>query len=306
MIRKYLAVCLIALLICGQMATALAAAPDMTVLDKTINVEKYLYGNEQGGALLERVVKLEKEIWGKEGKDALMTRVDKLYSYCNENFLDETSLQLKLNAVEWAMTHTVTTMPAKTRIENLEKTLTGNIQNTSVDDRMNKLLHLAYANGQVTASTVSLAKDHLIKIKLVTPLSSKTSRIGDIVVFEAAEDLYQDGVLVIAKGLLGHGKVTKVEEARNFGRDAELVVSFDEMTLIDGTIVSTMLGDKAKQENVSLAKAAGASVAGMAILGPIGVVGGAFVHGKDVQIPSGTQMYIQTKNEISAFGAQTH
>ena len=60
--------------------------------------------------------------------------------------------------------------------------------------------------------------------------------------------------------------------------------------------------EKAKLENKSLATAAGASVAGMIILGPIGVVGGAFVHGKDVNIPAGAETYIQIKEQVELYG----
>lgn len=47
----------------------------------------------------------------------------------------------------------------------------------------------------------------------------------------------------------------------------------------------TVLGDKAKEQNKSLALAAGASAAGMAIFGPIGIIDGAFGHDQGVVIP---------------------
>ncbi|HAK74612.1 MAG TPA: hypothetical protein DCP36_15610, partial [Sporomusaceae bacterium] len=59
---------------------------------------------------------------------------------------------------------------------------------------------------------------------------------------------------------------------------------------------------KAKEETKSLAKAAGATVAGLIVLGPVGVVGGAFIRGKDVTIPAGAELYIQTKTEASVYG----
>ena len=59
---------------------------------------------------------------------------------------------------------------------------------------------------------------------------------------------------------------------------------------------------KAKAENKSLVSAAGASVAGMLILGPVGIVGGAFVHGKEVNIPVGTEVYIQIKEQAALTG----
>jgi len=95
-----------------------------------------------------------------------------------------------------------------------------------------------------------------------------------------------------------------VKGAKNFGRNAELEVSFDTIETIDGTRINTLLGDKSKAENKSLVTAAGASLAGMVILGPVGIVGGAFVHGKEVNIPAGVEMYIQIKEDTNAYGIQ--
>lgn len=301
--RKVLSVAILSLFICSSMGLAFArSVSEMTVLDKVVAVEKYFYGTEMTGALIERVSKLEKDVLGKESKDALLTRVDTLYSYSHDNFVDAPSFFIKLNAVEWSLTHSVTVQPAKTRIENLERVLIGNIATGSFDDRLTKLLKLAYTNGKVTITNATVNKDSLLKIKLVTPLNSRTSRQGDVVVFQTVDDIYVDGNLVIPKGAQGVGKVNKVEEAKNFGRNAELEVSFDTVEAIDGTMLTTVLGEKAKEENKSLATAAGASIAGMAILGPIGIVGGAFVHGKQVDIPAGTEIYIQIKTEATAYG----
>jgi hypothetical protein len=303
--RKIMSLTILTLFICSNMGLAFAnVVADKTALDKVVAVEKFFYGTEMTGALVDRVGTLEKDISGKETRDPLLTKVDNLYSSTFDNFADQPSFLTKLNAVEWSLTHNVTTQPAKLRIENLEHVLTGNLSTGSFNDRLAKLMKLAYTDGKANISSTTVAKDGLIKIKLVTPLSTRTSRPGDIVTYQAADDIYMNGNLVIPKGALGTGTVNKVEGAKNFGRDAELQISFDNIEAIDGTIINTVLGDKAKAENKSLATAAGASIAGMAILGPIGIVGGAFVHGKEVNIPAGVEMYIQIKDDASAYAIQ--
>lgn len=277
---------------------------DMTLLDKIITVEKIFYGSEQSGSLVERTAKLEKDVYGIETKDALMTRLDRIYTYAKENSSLAPSFIMKLNAVEWALTHDITSQPAKARIENLEHVLLGTSSSGAFDERINKLMKLAYANGQITTLNTIVNKDTLVKIKIVTPLNTKTSRTGDIVMFQAAEDVHSGGQLVIAKGAQGFGKVTKVEQAKNFGRDAKLEITFNSIEGIDGSSIATILGDKAKEETKSLALAAGATVAGLVILGPIGVVGGAFVRGEDISIPAGSQIYIQTNTEAEICGLQ--
>lgn len=292
------------MLILFVLSAVAAAQPvqEMTMLDKIAAVEKVYYGGDQTGSLVERTAKLEKDIYGAETKDALMTKLDRIYSYTIENSSLAPSFRTKLNAVEWALTHDVTSQPAKARMENLERVMLGNAAAGSFDDRINKLMKLSYAGGNIEVADTSIAKDTLVKIKLVTPLSTKTNRPGDIVVFQAAEDVYSGGQLVIPKGACGQGKVTKVEPAKNFGRDAKIEISFDSIEAVDGTMIPTFLGEKAKEETKSLAKAAGATVAGLALLGPIGVVGGAFVHGQDINIPADTQMYIQTKSDTEVYG----
>ena len=52
----------------------------------------------------------------------------------------------------------------------------------------------------------------------------------------------------------------------------------------------------------SLAGAAGASVVGLILLGPIGLVGGVFVHGKNLTVPAGALLYIQTQNDVELVG----
>ena len=51
-----------------------------------------------------------------------------------------------------------------------------------------------------------------------------------------------------------------------------------------------------------MAGAVGASAAGAIILGPVGLVGGLFVHGNEVDIPAGTTMYAETKDNAEVVG----
>lgn len=277
---------------------------EMTVLEKTAAAEKIVYGSEQTGSLIERTGKIEKDIFGEETKAALTDKLDRIYTYLTDNSAAEPSFQAKLAAVEWTISHNVTAQPAKAKIENMEIVLLGNSATGNFDSRIAKLAHIAYPNGRINVSSTTLYKDTLVKIKTVTELDSRKNRVGDIVVFQAVEDVYSSGLLVIPRGMTGAGKITKVQQSRNFGRDAVLEVSFDNIGAFDGSIIQTELGDKAKEETKSLAKAAGASVAGMALLGPIGVVGGAFVRGSDITVPTGTEMYIQVKADTSLYGLQ--
>lgn len=299
-------ICILAMMmLLSNVASAQIVPPDMTVLDKISVVERALYGNEQTGSLLDRVSKMEHDLYGQESKDSLVARLDKLYSYMKEPDGNTPTFLMKLTGVEWTLTHSVTSLPAKNRLENAEKVLLGNVSTGAFDDRLNKLMRLAYTGEQIGISQATINKDTLIKVKMVTPLDTRQNRAGDAVEFQAVDDVYANGVLVIAKGAQGTGKVTKVEPAKNFGRDAVLTVSFDNIEAVDSSLIDTVLGDKAKEQTKSLATAAGASVAGIAILGPIGVVGGAFIHGKEASIPADTELFVQTKADTVVYGLKT-
>ena len=300
MFRKLVAVAV--LFMFSFSSLAFAAGQEMTILDKVSATEKFFYGTEQTGALVERVNKLDRDVYGEESHDSLAGKVDKLYTNVKSTSVDAPSFLLRLNAVEWALNHNVTNQPAKNRLEGVEHTLFGNVTEGPYETRLEKLLTVSYTDGILNVNQTTIPMDMLIKIKMVTPVGSKTSRTGDAFIYQAAQDVYVNGVLVIPQGAQGTGKILKVEQAKNFGRDGELQLNFDTIDAVDGTSIPVLLGDKAKEENKSLATAAGASLAGMAILGPIGIVGGAFVHGKDVNIPAGTEFYIQTKSDLEVTG----
>lgn len=302
--KKLLAVVTLFMLLVSMLAVPVLAqeSAELTVVDKLAVVEKTIYGASQTGALVERVATIERDVYGKETGEAILPRVDKLYEHTLRTTELSPSMVTKVNAVEWMFTHSVGDQPLKNRIENLERTLNGSPATGSLEERLTKLLKIAYTDGQFEVVSTILPKDTLIKIKTLAALGSKQSRVGDDVALAVAGDVIVDGVLVIPNGSKGNAKVTKIENAGNFGRDAKLEVAFNNVGAVDGKLVNTFLGEKAKEETKSMVTAAGASMAGMILLGPVGIIGGVFVNGSEANIPAGTQMYIQTKDEVEVYG----
>lgn len=286
-------------------AVSIKPENEQTVLEKTVAVETAIYGAAQTGSLVDRVNALQKAIYGAVSKDALVTKLDMIYDHTLVNDGATPCLVAKVNATEWALAHNVTNLPVKARLENMEKTLLGNPATGDLDSRVNKLVQLAFTNGQMPLVSADIPADTLVKIAIQTELDSRKNRVGDPVVYQAVDDVYVNGVLVIPKGAIGTGHVSKVEQAKNFGRDGKLEVAFDGIGVLGGGNAPVFLGDKAKQETASLAKTAGATVVGLALLGPIGIIGGAFVHGQDIHVAPGSQMYVQTQGDTAAYGLQT-
>lgn len=284
--------------------------PDASTLQSKLQVvEQSVYGQRQTGALLSRISRLENDFYGKTSgtNTAISDRINTLYSTMFDNSIRPSAIT-QMNGIEWFLSGHVSINSITDRITALETTLYGKAASGTLQKRMNDLALLAYGNSDAKTPLVStsIPADTLIKIKLVTPLNSETTKAGDIVKFQAAEDIIYNGKLIVAAGSPGEGVVTKVKGAQNFGRNGEIDVDFQQIQSFDGTTLKTFLGDKAKMEIKNLAYAAGASVAGIALLGPIGIVGGIFVQGKDVDLPAGTEVYIQTKEETTIYAIQTN
>ena len=111
-------------------------------------------------------------------------------------------------------------------------------------------------------------------------------------------------MLVLPRGAQGSGVITKVNGPKFFGRSGSLEISFDQVISIDEDTIPTVLGPEAKEQIKMQAAAVGASAIGALALGPIGLVGGFFVKGKDVDIPAGTELYIQSSEAVTTKGME--
>lgn len=301
MFRKFTATVLIVMLCLSNVALAQESS-SITVMEKLSAVENALYGDAQTGALMDRIAKLETDFLGERTNKSMVEKVDFLYDGMFTTLGGQPSTIMKVNAVEWSITHAVTSDPVKNRVESLETMIEGSPKSGAFQARILELANLAFAGGVFTLTEQTVTVDSLIKIALTTSIDSKTAAVGDKVTYQVAEDVVIDGTLVFAKGAQGTGTISKVSRSQNFGRDAKLEVNFERITAVDGSSVETVLGDKAKQEMENMALAAGASIAGMVLLGPVGIVTGAFVKGKDAKIAEGAQMYIQTKADTVVYG----
>lgn len=283
--------------------TAAAAVPD-TIQGRLAVVEQTAYGTEQTGALLDRINKLERDFTGTHAQGSIADRVSILYNYMFDNSTSP-SLVTQMNAIEWGITHQVSMKSIQERVTSMETTVQGKPSEGTYKERISKLAAYAFGGKTIPLAQTTVPINTLVKISLVTPVNAKNLKAGDTIDYQVAEDVIENGSLIFAKGALGQGTVTKVVQARNFGRDAEVVIDFKTARAIDGTTVDMFLGEEAKKQMKTMAMAAGASLAGMVLLGPVGIIAGIFVNGKNIDIPAGTEMYIQTKAATTLYGIQT-
>lgn len=303
MLKKLFSIFLSGVFLFSSLGTAAAEVPN-TANGKLGAVETVTYGQEQTGAIVERIKKLEKDYECSNTSGGMMNRINNLYDTTFDNS-SSPSLITQLNALEWTISHKVSADPIQKRISDMELQINGKNSDAFIKKRIEALATFAFGSTTIPLSQVNVPANTLVKISLVTPINAKELKKGDIVKFKAAEDVIENDMLLITAGALGEGVVTDVSQAQNFGRDAKINIDFKDMEAVDGTKIDMTLGEEAKETMEQMGMAAGASLAGMIILGPIGIIGGAFVKGKNINLPEGTEMYLQTEKDCSIYAIPT-
>lgn len=314
-LSRFVALAVAAFLIVIPAVEALAAAPQPapapagsatvtapTPLAAMADAEKLFYGKEQTGSLVERINNLERDVFGEVQSGALFSRIDRLQAYLLINSAGVTSVATKLNALEWFFTRQLTKGSIIPRLQNLETLLYGSPRPGSAIQRINDLVQLTWPGGKLDTADVKLPDKTLVRIKLLDEINSATNKVGDTIRYVVADDVSMGGRVVIPAGSPGEGVVVEVTSAGRLGRDGRVVVDFRTVSAIDGTPVPVRVDLVATEQNKSLQLAAGASMAGVILLGPIGIVGAYFVTGKEHVIPVGTEFFVETQREITTSG----
>ena len=287
------------------MSMPVMADEAVTLSEKIDRVDEIIYGSVQSGSLIQRVDQVDNVIYGVGNSSAsgLDNRIGNLYVDVVKNDDDTTpSISTRTNAMEYYLTDEVQTEPLTTRIGELETKVYGKEKKGALDTRMADLEKAVYGDQHYEMKTVELPANTVFKISLNDDVNSKLNQVGDVVTFTVQEDVMVGDVLVLPRGSQGSGVVTKVSRPKSFGRSGQLDISFDQVFSVDDESIPTVLGPESKEKLKMEAAAVGASTIGALALGPIGLVGGIFVKGKDVNMPAGSELYIQTSEAVTTKG----
>ncbi len=138
----------------------------------------------------------------------------------------------------------------------------------------------------LSAQVLTLQDGTPVRLRLERTISSATAHEGETVDFEVTEPVIVRGLVVIPKGSLALGHVSKVRQKRRFGRAGELEVSVDTVRLADG---STAPLRATSQEGGTPMD--GGRIAATVVASPVLV----WVKGKTVQLDRGmdTTAYVR-------------
>ena len=293
--KKFLTTLLTAVFFC--LPLTVFAADSAT--EKLIQMEIDTYGKEQPGAILERINQLEKEYTGQNMRGNLTVRIDSVYEILYGNS-GAPSVLAKINAIEWNAYSKVSSNSVQERLTRLEREIFGKTSNETFIKRINTLAKASFGNEEIPLVEMQLSRDVLIKVELVEDVGSRTLQAGDLVDIKVAENVFVDGNLIFAKGLPGKGKVEKVRKAKGWtGRNGKLEIDFYTLNCIDGNGIDVYVGEESKNEMTVQQMIAGASLVGMNLNNDWNKI---MVHGKNLEIPAGTQLYLQTEKTVGLYG----
>ena len=271
---------------------------ETSATEKLVQIERDTYGKEETGALLNRISKLEKDFNGQNQKGNMNARIEAIFDSLYEN-TGEPGIIAKINALEWNINHEVKNDSIETRLSALEENLLGKKQEGSFSARIRELSNVTFGNEDIPMIQMQLPADTLIKVALIDSINSKNLRVGDIVHIKVVEDVTADGNLVFAKGLLGEGTVKSVRKAKGWtGTNGKVEIDFNKIRMIDGRSIETYVGEKSKTEMESKQMVEGASLVAMNLNDKLNKI---LVRGKNVEITSGAELYVQTKNSAAVY-----
>jgi hypothetical protein len=268
-------------------------------------VEAVVYGAPGAGGMFLRLARVERDLFGMELPGSLTERQQALLSFVEEGTPTQPSLVFKISVAEWITMNRVNpSQPLADRMATLEMALEGEPQMGALSARLERILTKLLPHG-VSSAPVTIPASTVFKAAFAKTLTVRNIARGNIVELSVTDDYVIGGVLAVAKGDRVFAEVTRVRMPRSFGRPSEISFEFRELETISGRRTPVTIGPQAKRAmeiDAGTAGAAGASVAGALLLGPLGLAGGFLVRGSDRQIPEGTIMYVETMEAFTVTG----
>ncbi len=266
--------------------------------------EELIFGVIRDGNLHERFENLESSLFSKLNKDkSFIERAKKIRKELLDGDYMNPSLILKVNFIEWSVFATITQTSILDKLDRIESSFSGKaFKDHSIKQRVNRMLNIILPNENIAFRTAIVPEGTLIEINLLKTLHSRRTKKNERFGFIVKSNLVIDNLLVIPAGSYGVGYVVKVKRARWFGRRGKLYLNFKYIYSLDGSKVLLTIDKKASTSNKKMGLSITASLLGVAAFGPVGLVGGFFIKGKDVSISENQTLYVSVGEPISLRG----
>ncbi|MFA6749830.1 MAG: hypothetical protein WCS82_08135 [Candidatus Riflebacteria bacterium] len=287
----------VALMFCLYFVSAgQAAETDRDVLKKVSRIERYIYGEEMKSPIQERLRQIEEDLFGRSTGRANEDKASYLHDFIFRGTSQNISLDMKLSYLEWKVFNKTGAGNLEARLADLDRVVFGHVSMEPMAFRLEQLVHLSIEDGLITMHSVIIPEGTVIKLKTKKEVSSRTSQKGDIVPVVMAHDLFiNNNVLVMTTDGIVSAEVKNVRRSGRFGRTGYINLDLRNVETMDSTLLPVSIEDMGeKYDKKKISMAAGASTLGYIVLGPIGLAGGAFIKGGEIEIPEGTEITVRT------------
>ncbi len=158
--------------------------------------------------------------------------------------------------------------------------------------RMHRVAGLALGGMLMTAPGMARAEQRVpggtqVMLAFNQEVNSKTAKPGDKVALRVNTDVVVGGKTLIKLDSAAEGTIVSVKKPGIFGKKAELKMSLSHVMDVTGARVPLDPYNSGQRFGKTGPGAAGA---GLLVLGPVGLVGGAFIKGKEITIAKGTRI----------------
>ena len=145
-----------------------------------------------------------------------------------------------------------------------------------------------------------------IRLRTKRNLSSADCKANDQVDFEVLDPVVLDGITIIPQGGIAMGKVTEAEHKKSMGRAGKLNIIIESVKMNNGE-KAALRAVKDTKGGGHVGAMTGAIVATSIVFFPAAPLF-LFMHGKDVTIPSGTEItaYVNGDTVFAPLGSSTN
>jgi hypothetical protein len=162
------------------------------------------------------------------------------------------------------------------------------------------LLGLLAVSASAKGQRITVPKGTEVILAFDQALSSKTAKVGQSVALHVKNNVDYAGYTILAAGTKVTATISQVDKRKRYGINAKMRIVINPVKSAFGGMIS--LEPRSKGQYVGGKKsneAAGATAGGAILLGPVGLVGGFFVHGKPVTIKVGDLLSTQVSTAVT-------
>ncbi|HNY67829.1 MAG TPA: hypothetical protein PKM09_03840 [Bacillota bacterium] len=296
------AVMLVAMALLCAAGHAVAQSATASPVERLVAMEGLLFGSQQQGAIVTRLQNIENVVFGESGSGTLPERLDQCWNFVLGDRAGGMNLKFKLKAVQWTIFGKVTDGPIVPMLVDLESSVIGQAGKGPIGPRLDILMRLSIAGGRPEVGYSLVPKGSLVKVKLLTPLSTVKARSGDAVKFEVVDDVVFEDRLVIPKGTPVTARVIDTLRPTKMGIKARIDLDIQPLDAIDSAPVVLGVEQATIASNSSVSLVAGEGIRVFGIVGKEGALGGLLSQNPELEIAEGVELFLSVMQTAKVLG----